>query len=155
SGNSPFTAALLHNIRTPGVDVTDMFRRVGRDVDAATGGRQRPEISISMYEQYALVPGANTGGEGSVSPLPSGPQADEVAWSILKDTKDPEQLRRFIAQYPASPQRQEAEQRLAMMLLPARPPETSKPATYTIDPAHVWVTFAIKHGPWASVLGRF
>jgi polyisoprenoid-binding protein YceI len=27
--------------------------------------------------------------------------------------------------------------------------------TYTIDPAHVWVTFAIKHGPWATVLGRF
>ncbi len=27
--------------------------------------------------------------------------------------------------------------------------------TYTIDPAHVWVTFAIKHAQWATVLGRF
>ena len=27
--------------------------------------------------------------------------------------------------------------------------------TYAIDPEHVWVTFAIKHGPWATVLGRF
>jgi polyisoprenoid-binding protein YceI len=27
--------------------------------------------------------------------------------------------------------------------------------TYTIDPAHIWVTFGIKHGPWAMVLGRF
>jgi formylglycine-generating enzyme required for sulfatase activity/uncharacterized caspase-like protein len=54
--HSPFTAALLNNIATPGLDVTEMFRRVGREVDATTGGRQRPEISISMYEQYALVP---------------------------------------------------------------------------------------------------
>jgi uncharacterized caspase-like protein len=53
---SPFTAALLDNIATPGVDVTDMFRKVGRKVDAATGGKQRPEISNSMYEQYALAP---------------------------------------------------------------------------------------------------
>jgi formylglycine-generating enzyme required for sulfatase activity len=57
--HSPFTAALLNNIATPGLDVTDMFRRVGREVEAATGGRQQPEISIvSMYEQYDLVPGA-------------------------------------------------------------------------------------------------
>jgi polyisoprenoid-binding protein YceI len=27
--------------------------------------------------------------------------------------------------------------------------------TYTIDPQHIWVTFGIKHGPWAVVLGRF
>jgi formylglycine-generating enzyme required for sulfatase activity/uncharacterized caspase-like protein len=56
--HSPFTAALLNNIATPGLDITDMLRKVGREVDAATRGRQRPEISISMYEQYALVPAA-------------------------------------------------------------------------------------------------
>jgi len=27
--------------------------------------------------------------------------------------------------------------------------------TYVIDPQHIWVTFGIKHGPWAVVLGRF
>jgi uncharacterized caspase-like protein len=56
--HSPFTAALLNNIATPGLDVTDMFRQVGLEVDAATGGGQRPEISISMYKEYALVPAA-------------------------------------------------------------------------------------------------
>jgi formylglycine-generating enzyme required for sulfatase activity len=54
--NSPFTAALLNNIATPDVDVKDMFFRVGRDVITATQGKQRPEISISMYDQYVLVP---------------------------------------------------------------------------------------------------
>jgi formylglycine-generating enzyme required for sulfatase activity len=33
-----------------------MFFRVGREVIAATQGKQRPEISISMYDQYVLVP---------------------------------------------------------------------------------------------------
>jgi uncharacterized caspase-like protein len=56
SGHSPFTAALLNSIATPGLDVTDMFRKVGRDVVAATGGKQRPEISISIYDPYVLAP---------------------------------------------------------------------------------------------------
>jgi hypothetical protein len=56
--NSPFTAALLHNIATPGLDVKDLFFKVGQEVVAATGRKQRPEISISMYEPYALVPAA-------------------------------------------------------------------------------------------------
>jgi len=58
NGNSPFTAALLNNIATPGLDVKDLFFKVGRDVVTATQGRQRPEISISIYDQYALVPAA-------------------------------------------------------------------------------------------------
>jgi hypothetical protein len=55
--NSPFTAALLNNIAImQGLDVKEMFFKVGRDVVAATRGRQRPEISVSFYDQYALVP---------------------------------------------------------------------------------------------------
>jgi formylglycine-generating enzyme required for sulfatase activity len=58
--NSPFTAALLENIATPGLDVKDLFAKVERDVVAATGkpGKkaQRPEISVSMDKPYALVP---------------------------------------------------------------------------------------------------
>jgi hypothetical protein len=112
SRHSPFTAALLSNIATPGVDVKEMFYKVGRDVITATGGKQRPEISISMYDQYALAAG------GASSP-PAGPQADELAWSFLKDTGNAEQIRRFIAQFPASPRRREAEERLGALELAA------------------------------------
>jgi uncharacterized caspase-like protein len=56
--NSPFTAALLNNIAMPGLDVKEMLFKVRSEVDAATGGRQQPEISISMYGRYALAPGA-------------------------------------------------------------------------------------------------
>jgi formylglycine-generating enzyme required for sulfatase activity len=105
--HSPFTAALLSNIATPGLDVKDMFYKVGRDVLAATHGRQRPEISISMYDQYVLAPGS--GG----APWPAaGNVADEMAWSIVRDTGSIEQLRRFIAQFPSSQRRREAEERI-------------------------------------------
>jgi uncharacterized caspase-like protein len=75
SANSPFTAALLHNIATPGLDVTDMFRKVGREVNDATGGRQRPEISVSIYEAYALAPAgtapaASQSATGGAEPAP-------------------------------------------------------------------------------------
>ncbi|MBO0753995.1 MAG: hypothetical protein J2P53_17885, partial [Bradyrhizobiaceae bacterium] len=38
--------------------------------------------------------------------------ADEVAWAAVKDTANGEQLRRFIAQFPGSARRGEAEERL-------------------------------------------
>jgi uncharacterized caspase-like protein len=61
AGDSPFTTALLHNIATPGLDVKDVFFKVGSEVIAATNGAQRPEISVSFYDSYALVtpPGAS------------------------------------------------------------------------------------------------
>jgi formylglycine-generating enzyme required for sulfatase activity len=68
-GHSPFTAALLQNIATPGLDVKDVFFNIGRDVVKATDGRQRPEISVSIFERYALVPAAAAGGNA----LPTAP----------------------------------------------------------------------------------
>jgi hypothetical protein len=47
--HSPFTAAILNNIATPGLDVKEMFFKVGSEVDVATKGRQQPEISVSMF----------------------------------------------------------------------------------------------------------
>src|SRR5262249_44966733 len=55
-GNSPFTAAVLSHIGTPGLDVKDLFFNVGREVTQATQGWQRPEISVSFYDRYALLP---------------------------------------------------------------------------------------------------
>jgi uncharacterized protein YecT (DUF1311 family) len=73
TGHSPFTAALLNNIATPGLDVKDMFYKIGRDVIAATGGKQRPEISVSMYDQYALAPAAAAGTSAAEAPQPVTP----------------------------------------------------------------------------------
>src|SRR3984893_13619204 len=55
-GNSPFAAALLHNLGTPDLDLRQMLFNVQDEVDRLTGGKQRPELSISLVGQYKLKP---------------------------------------------------------------------------------------------------
>jgi uncharacterized caspase-like protein len=101
--HSPFTAALLNNIATPGLDVTDMLRKVGREVDIVTGGKQRPEISISMYEQYALAPGAASP-ENAPRPAVSAPVSDAAqAWAAVQNTTSLAVLDDFILHYGNAP----------------------------------------------------
>jgi hypothetical protein len=54
--NSPFAAALLRNMGSPGLDVRQMFFNVQDEVDRLTAGKQRPELSISLVGQYKLRP---------------------------------------------------------------------------------------------------
>ena len=52
--NSPFTAALLKHLPTPGLDVRVLFTRVRSEVLRATKGEQRPEVSDSLDGEFAL-----------------------------------------------------------------------------------------------------
>jgi hypothetical protein len=45
----------------------------------------------------------------AAQPMP--PSPEQVAWNMVKDTTDPDQLRRFVHQFPDSPSRPEAERR--------------------------------------------
>lgn len=55
--NSPFTASLLKNIETPGLDVELMFKYVTADVLAATRGKQQPERLSRLQTELMLLPG--------------------------------------------------------------------------------------------------
>ena len=55
--NSPFTAALLHNIETPGVEVTFMFRNVRDDVMEATRNEQQPFVYGSLSRRAIYLAG--------------------------------------------------------------------------------------------------
>src|ERR1700756_336411 len=54
--NSPFAAALLHNVSAPDLDVRQMLFKVQDEVDRVTAGKQRPELSISLVGEYKLNP---------------------------------------------------------------------------------------------------
>jgi len=54
-GNSPFTGALARYMVSPKMDIKDVLFRAGQEVISKTGGTQRPEISISLYEPFVLV----------------------------------------------------------------------------------------------------
>ncbi len=95
--NSPFTAALLKWLQVPGLEIEMMFRRVTADVNAQTGGRQRPETYISLLSEYYLN------------------QSDRIAWDRIKDHGDVAALRDFVNKYPSSPHAIFARNRLDLL----------------------------------------
>ncbi|MGY3440748.1 caspase family protein [Bradyrhizobium sp. USDA 4473] len=74
--NSPFAAALLRNIETPGVEVTFMFRNVRDDVMEATRNEQQPFVygSLSRKAIYlAGAPPAETAKQANAAPAAVAP----------------------------------------------------------------------------------
>lgn len=52
---SPFTAALLSHIETPGLELDIVFRRVRRDVERTTQGRQTPWSNGNLKGEFYFV----------------------------------------------------------------------------------------------------
>jgi uncharacterized caspase-like protein len=134
--NSPFTRALLRHMETPGLEINFLFRNVRDDVMAATDKQQEPFVYGSLSREaifLASLP-AGSGGAQTAAPqplaAPGGPAPDELAWSLIKDTGDVEMLRRFIRQFPNSPRRADAEQRIDKLAdLPIDNPRPAAPVT--------------------------
>ena len=113
--NSPFTAALLRHIETPGLELEFLFRNVRDDVWQATNGAQQPFLygSLSKDEIY-LAGSAGTATAATVLPSETeAAEAAEIAWSFLRTTADVETLRRFTERFPDSNQAPLAKQRIA------------------------------------------
>jgi hypothetical protein len=120
--NSVFTRVLVPALTRPGVDLAALAIGVREEVARiaqTVGYPQRPayyDETIGGQIYLAALPADKPGGGGDVSMPPAGPPADKVAWGLVKDTMDAELLRSFIMQYPDSPWRREAEERLKQML---------------------------------------
>jgi Caspase domain len=133
--NSPYTAAFLKEIETP-EEISTVFRRVATDVIRATENKQYPELVTSLYGDFylggkadpATPPPLSGTAQPNLTGMPKQPESsqDEIAWSFVKDTTDAALLRQFIAEFPASRWRGDAESRLAA-LTSQRPPVASLP----------------------------
>lgn len=84
--NSPFTAALVQQIQQPGLEIATMFRRVQKVVYDSTGGRQTPELSLSLLGDFYL----------------NREETDADVWRRIRATDDRAVLSGFIEQYPQS-----------------------------------------------------
>jgi uncharacterized caspase-like protein len=94
--NSPFTAALIRWLSEPGLEIGTLFRRVSQDVYEQTGGRQRPEISISLIKDFYL----NLN------------DSDTTTWAKIRDSQDPAEFYGFVKSFPQSPLAREARSRI-------------------------------------------
>jgi hypothetical protein len=83
--NSPFTAALLNHLLTPGLDLRIALGHVRDEVVASTGNKQEPYVTSSLGGgTIALVPGP---------PIAPGPPSEaERAWATVKSTGSVGQL---------------------------------------------------------------
>ncbi|MEM6487261.1 MAG: caspase family protein [Pseudomonadota bacterium] len=72
--NSPYSAALARGIRTPGVPIESLFKRVRREVLAETDNGQTPWESSSLIDDFVFLPAGDVAGSVDVSsnvvPLP-------------------------------------------------------------------------------------
>src|SRR5579859_7150609 len=84
--NSPFTAALLRDIETPGLEVSFVFRNVRDEVMSATDRQQQPFVygSLSRLSIYFKPPAAPAIAEPRPVVRPADPAAQ--AWAEIKDT---------------------------------------------------------------------
>jgi uncharacterized caspase-like protein len=84
--NSPFTAALAREMKRPGQEIATVFRKVQTQVYTSTGGRQLPELSISLLGEFFINAG----------------ESDLEAWKKASLSDDAEQLKAFMTAYPES-----------------------------------------------------
>jgi hypothetical protein len=84
--NSVFTAALVREIERPGLEITTLFRHVAMKVNNDTGGRQTPELTVSLLGDFYLNP----------------EESDIEAWTKIGSTSDPKPLAAFISRFPES-----------------------------------------------------
>jgi hypothetical protein len=103
----------LSETKTPAMqgpdEVTWLLLKDTTDEDALR--RFTTQYPDSPLRKDAEVRIAGLEAAQAAKPLPS----DQVAWDLVKDTKDPDQLRRFVQEFPNSPLRPDAAQRLATL----------------------------------------
>lgn len=79
--HSPYTAALLDHLTTPGLEIRSAMDMVRRRVVEATEGQQVPWDHSALMGPVHLVKGSGTSVE---APLPSVADADGVFWNTLQ-----------------------------------------------------------------------
>jgi uncharacterized caspase-like protein len=113
--NSPFAAALVKELSAPTDDLSAMLIDVRNDVMRQTRNKQVPWEHSSLTGRFYFGATPSTYAPAETKQSGSSPSAvtttDEVAWSLIKDTRDLALLRRFIEQFPTSRRRADAERR--------------------------------------------
>jgi len=97
--NSPFTRALLENLREPGLEIGAMFRKVAARVYETTHGKQVPELSISLLSEVFL----------------NRNETDAQVWGRVRAANDLAGIRDFIDRFPNSFYAADARMRLDML----------------------------------------
>ncbi|HSV22812.1 MAG TPA: caspase family protein [Xanthobacteraceae bacterium] len=118
--NSPFTAALLNHIETPGLEIKSLLALVTKDVVEETKGVQRPWLNSSLEGDFYFLPPAVA--------APSAQSAmtlDGMFWDSIKASRNPADFKAYLAKFPKGVFVELAQNRLATLQQEVAPrPET-------------------------------
>jgi uncharacterized caspase-like protein/uncharacterized protein YecT (DUF1311 family) len=107
--NSPFTSAFLHNVGVPDLDLTQMLIRVQNEVSRVSGGRQRPELSLSPVDEFKLKvavgspkPEDSRPNQGASNQAPVfDPRAMELSfWESVRNSTTITMVETYLDRYP-------------------------------------------------------
>jgi hypothetical protein len=130
--NSPFTAALAHQLTVPGQTIEEAFRQVRVEVMAATSGVQTPWDTSLLTTEVVLSPLAIE--------TPLG-RAERELWEGVRETNDVVAVMLYLRAYPDSPFRTEAEGYLES-LVSSGPEQPQVPAVAAYEAAAALHTVA-------------
>ena len=100
--NSPFTAALLEHLGTPGLSLNDVLTRVKRSVRQRTNDRQRPWTLDSLSSIFYFRPGVASPRPNPVPSDPSDPDPAAEMWKVVRDSEDRDLVTDFLERHPNS-----------------------------------------------------
>jgi hypothetical protein len=143
--NSPFTAALLQHMETPGLEIRPMLGRVRQSVREATAGSQVPWENSSLEGEFFFRPGPAPP-VAAIPPAPDPAQnqgaprsgispdgaTERLFWESVKDSRSPDELQAYLRRYPDGVFADLARTRIAALeraQRPSPPPPPAPPVT--------------------------
>ncbi|MBS1172581.1 MAG: hypothetical protein H6R12_1411 [Proteobacteria bacterium] len=96
AGNSPYTRYLASTIKTPGLRIEDVLKRVRSSVRQDTDGRQITWDNSSIEGEFYFVPGEGT----APAAVDTGTSAEVAFWNSIKNSQHPQEFELYLKRYP-------------------------------------------------------
>ena len=108
--NGLYTEQLIRHMRTPGLKLEDVFKRVRIDVQRLSGGKQVPWENTSVTGDFYFSGQGDAGTSVAAAPVAPmtaprpGPTLDEEEefWKVIKDSNDAGEFKAFLKEFPDS-----------------------------------------------------
>jgi hypothetical protein len=118
-GNGLYTAKLIEAIKTPGIPIEEMFKRVRIAVSQATADAQTPWEASSLVGDFYF--------SGPTTVLVNAPvDRDALYWQSVKDSSEPSLIQTYLDEFPQGAFAPLAKARIAAL---SSPPVPAAPAT--------------------------
>jgi len=104
--NGVYTEQLVRQLKTPNLDIKDIFDRTAQEVERITSGKQRPREEVGLRGRFVLNsnPVLNNSVQiASIHPEPVGPstaQVEQQAWTATQHANSVEGYKDYLMKYP-------------------------------------------------------